>query len=177
VSEPARERLFFALWPDEMVRARLAAQVVPFEGRHVAADNLHLTLAFLGDTDADRRACCERVAGTVPFTPFELVLTDVQWQRRRGIVWMAAHEIPAGLRELVSALNEALAGCGFAPESRPFRAHVTLARKVRRGRPVKSDPIRWWIDRFWLVSSQLQAGGSRYTLERCWPAPSPPDYQ
>lgn len=172
-SEPTKtERLFFALWPDDRVRARLAPLAAGYEGRRVSSENLHLTLLFLGATDADRRACVERAAASVPFAPFELVLTDVQWQRRRGIVWMAARKVPVELNRLVVALNEGLRGCGFAPEARAFRAHVTLARKVRRGRPVGTDPIAWRVDRFWLVSSRLEAGGSRYTLEQCWP-PSP----
>ncbi|BAU49555.1 2'-5' RNA ligase [Sulfurifustis variabilis] len=166
------DRLFFALWPDPDVQARLASLAAAYEGRRVATENLHLTLAFLGLTDTDRRACYERAAQTVPFVPFDLVLTEVQWQRRRGIAWMAARGVPAELTALVSALNDALRKCGFTPEARPFRAHVTLARKVRRGGRVEPDPIRWRVDRFWLVSSQLAPGGSRYTPERCWPTPA-----
>lgn len=164
------ERLFFALWPDEAVRARLAPLVAAYDGRHVRPENLHLTLAFLGATDAARRICYERAADRVVVVPFDLVFTKVQWQRRRGIVWAAAPEIPVELAALVSSLNASLGECGYAPETRPFRAHVTLARKVRRGRPVMGDPIRWRVERFCLVSSQLSAGGSRYTIERCWPA-------
>lgn len=170
------ERLFFALWPDDAVRARLAPLAAACGGRRVPGDSLHLTLAFLGPTDAARRDCCERAAAAVPFVPFELVLSEVQWQRRRGIVWAVAAEVPAELAALVAALNEGLRGCGYAPEARAFRAHVTLARKVRRARPGSLDPVRWAVDRFWLVSSQLAPGGSRYTLERCWPA-APAAYQ
>lgn len=170
--ENATERLFFALWPDDDVRARLVPLAAGYEGRHVRSENLHLTLAFLGNTDAGRRECYERSAATVSFVPFELILADVQWQRRRGVVWIAAREVPAELMGLVSTLNEGLRGCGYVPEERPFRAHITLARKVRRGRPVVADPISWRVGRFWLVSSRLAAGGSRYTLERCWPTPA-----
>lgn len=164
------ERLFFALWPDDAVRERLVPLIAAYDGRPVLRENLHLTLVFLGDTDADARASCERAAGDVPFVPFELLITEVQWQRRRGIVWAAIAEVPAELAGLVSRLNARLADCGYSAETRPFRAHVTLARHVRRGRPIRIEPIRWQVDRFCLVSSQLSPDGSRYTLERCWPA-------
>lgn len=176
-SGSARQRLFFALWPDEDVRARLAPLVDAYDGRPVSRENLHLTLVFLGEVDADARACCERAAGEVAFAPFELVITDVQWQRRRGIVWAAAAEVPSELARLVSGLSERLADCGQVPESRRFRAHVTLARHVRRGRPVRIAPIRWPVDRFCLVSSRLSPGGSRYTVERCWPVAPGAAYQ
>jgi len=46
-------RLFFALWPDDATRRALAAcasaVVAQTGGREVAAGNLHLTLAFIGE--------------------------------------------------------------------------------------------------------------------------------
>ena len=57
MSEP--KRLFFAIELPAGVREQLihwrAAQFPPEAGRPVAADNLHLTLAFLGDVSAEKQ--------------------------------------------------------------------------------------------------------------------------
>ncbi len=57
-------RLFFALWPDPPTRTALAMLVdgLPLVGgRRVPAENLHLTLAFLGNVD-EGAAAAARVA-------------------------------------------------------------------------------------------------------------------
>ena len=47
--EEENQRLFFALWPDEDARERLATVARDDStGRWVSRDNLHVTLAFLG---------------------------------------------------------------------------------------------------------------------------------
>ena len=47
-------RLFFALWPPEDLQAKLAAWAnkAAGKGRAMRRENIHLTLAFLGATDA-----------------------------------------------------------------------------------------------------------------------------
>ena len=62
------QRLFFAIWPDEPVRARLRTatrELVPPEARVVAPDAVHLTLLFIGSADTARRACLEQAADGV----------------------------------------------------------------------------------------------------------------
>ena len=48
---PETRRLFFALWPDEATRERMAALLKALRGargRAVKAEKLHVTLAFIG---------------------------------------------------------------------------------------------------------------------------------
>ncbi len=52
---------------------------------------------------------------------------------------------------LESALRNALAACGHEPESRPFRAHITLARKLR-------DPVGEAIHASARASSAIAPG-------------------
>jgi 2'-5' RNA ligase len=79
----------------------------------------------------------------------------------------------AGLEGVAAAVDEALAGVGVAPEDRPFRGHLTVARARGRAslpRELAGAPLaaRWVVDEVALVESTLQgARGSRYTvLER-----------
>jgi 2'-5' RNA ligase len=171
---PSRgERLFLGLWPPAEVRAQIASisQELPLEGgRLIVPINLHMTLAFLGDCDATRRECIELAAASVAAPAFRLNLVAIQWRRRTGIVWLTASEVPEPLTQLVASLNCALAPCGYAPDSRPFRAHVTVARNVRRlrgGQRIAS--IEWYVRDYCLVSSTLTPRGSDYAVVTRWP--------
>jgi len=131
----ARQRLFFALWPDDDTRAALARlarrQLQSGNGRLIDAHNLHLTLAFLGPVDAAFRACAERAADSLAAPAFELEFQRLGYWPRPRVLWAAPERSPEALTGLVSMLRKALAACGQEPESRPFEAHMTLARKVR----------------------------------------------
>lgn len=169
----APQRLFVALWPDAEVRARLAevAAALRLPGRRlVPAPNLHLTLAFLGAADAGRRACIERALSDVAGSAFTLAFGTLRHRRRSAMVWLEARGVPPALDALVAAINQALAACGYAPESRPFRAHVTLARNARGLGSRPSDiGLDWHVRDFCLASSRLASGGSEYTVLRRWP--------
>lgn len=172
-SPPGTQRLFLALWPGDAVRAQLEAacrRLTLHGGRVVAPRSLHVTLAFLGASDAARRACIEQALAAVSSSAFEFALTRVEWRRKGGMVWLTAPDVPPALRDLVASLNAALLSCGHAPEARPYRLHLTLARNVRGvGRDRTLAPIAWRAHDFCLVSSKPAAGGSEYAVERRWP--------
>lgn len=166
-----KRRLFFALWPEEGVRAQLASAwpAATLDGRPVRGDNLHLTLVFLGSVDRDTHACAERAADAVRCASFELVFDATGYFPRPQVVWIAPTHPPAELDVLVQALRAALAPCGLVLEARPYRPHLTLARKVRR-RPALPpiSPIRWPVRGFSLVESRSHPGGVRYVPLRSW---------
>lgn len=165
-------RLFFALWPHDSARAaleRLAADVAQVcGGKPVEAAKIHLTLAFLGEVDDERRAHAIEAASTLAAPPFTLVLDRVGSFRRARVAWAGASEAPAALHALQASLEQRLRDRGFEPEERPFRAHITLARKTRERLPAASiEPIAYACDRVALVASELSSGQYR-TLES-WP--------
>lgn len=167
-------RLFFALWPDSATRAAVGALArdVAREagGRAVAADNVHLTLAFLGEQRAEIvPKLCASAAG-LAFSAFRLLLDEVGCWRNTGIAWLGASETPAELGVLQSGLARTLAGLGIALDPRPFSPHLTLARriatKVQRRLP---QPVVWNVVSFALVASELDRSGSRYRVVDVWP--------
>lgn len=170
---PARQRLFFALWPDADVRAALAAVARGCgHGREriLVPANLHLTLAFVGNVTADQRACMEAAAATVNGRSFAVTLDQLGFWPRPRVLWAGVEAVPAALEELVADLNSALAICGYQPETRPFRAHVTLARKVSRPpRQIAIAPIRWTVRDFCLAQSVSGERGSEYRVLGRWP--------
>lgn len=174
-----RRRLFFALWPEEPVRERLdglrSGLVGGGIGRPVARDKLHLTLCFLGGVDAETHACLDQAAAEVAVPPFTLTFDQLGYWPRPQVLWLGASETPPELSELVGQLRQVQAGCGSKPEGRPFRAHLTLARKVRRRpRLPEVEPFQWPVDRFALVASETLPSGARYEVVGQWPLRKPP---
>ena len=168
-----RQRLFFALWPDDETRralARLARTLLPCaNGRPVAAQKLHLTVAFLGLVDAGFRECVERAAGSLSAPAFELEFRRIGYWPGPRVLWAAPERTPEALTGLASMLRNALVACGYEPESRPFRAHVTLARKVRGPASETTHAlIRWPVADFHLVESETLAQGARYRSLASW---------
>lgn len=173
-TDAAVKRLFFALWPNETLRQQLYALGDTLldnnRGRRVPAENLHLTLAFLGYVDAERQACLEREASSIRLSAFTLTLDRAGFWPRKGILWVGG-AVPEGLLALVGALNRVLSSCGIEPETRPFRVHLTLARHVRDlrlGRDHVIGPLVWDVSRFALVASQTLPTGARYEVVRSW---------
>lgn len=165
------ERLFLALWPGERQRtalARVGKDLPDHGGRATHAEDLHLTLVFLGDSDAERRACAEKVADLVRGAPFVLKLDRYGCFPRARVLWCGASAWPQSLPDLVHALNDGLQGCGFGPERRPFVPHVTLAR---RARPLPArdidPPIVWPVTAFALVIAR-PGECPRYWVQRTW---------
>lgn len=172
-------RLFVAVDLPADTRAALAAwadRAAPPAVRRVPAQNLHLTLAFLGSRDEDEAAQAARVAADCA-QPLGLLHTaDALWlaPRRPSVLTVALRpdEVLAELQaQLVAELARAI---GFEPETRPFRPHVTVGR-VPRGtridarRVLEPAPpqLSFEAPSLTLYRSQTASGGVRYEpLER-----------
>ena len=170
-------RLFFALWPNDAVRAGLfrLAQTLHRDcgGRLIRGDNLHQTLVFLGKVAADRIPGLAALAVNRYIPPFELRLNDSGYWRHNRIVWVAPGAVPEPLRELVAALEGALNAAGFDFDRRPYAPHITLVRNAREPRLLLAPDLAWPVSEFALVESASNEGGSRYRIIARWPlAPS-----
>ena len=96
------KRLFFAIELPAPVQRQIvrwrAEHFPPEAGRPVAAANLHLTLAFLGDVSAGKQRALAAMAGRISQPPFTLHLDDAgQWLRSR-VVWLGTRQPPRGGR-------------------------------------------------------------------------------
>jgi 2'-5' RNA ligase len=163
-------RLFFALWPDDAVRAALGAVAGSVaeraQGRAVPAAKLHLTLSFLGDVAAERVNDAIEAAKTVRGARFEVVLDTLGSFRNARVAWAGLSRMPQGLAALQSSLDRELRARGFTLEERPFSAHATLVRGIARAiAPGSMAPIAWKVGEFVLVRSET-GRGSYAVMER-----------
>ncbi len=169
-----RQRLFLALWPDEALRQRIAEVAAACRvsgGRPVPRENWHVTLAFLGSLDGERRGCVERVADAVRVPAFDLWLDRLGfWPRPGGILWLGTSQVPAALVRLATLLGEEMSSRRIEVDRRPFHAHLTLMRRVERA--VRLDPptpLSWPVADFVLCESVTDPGGARYRVLGRWP--------
>jgi 2'-5' RNA ligase len=169
-------RLFVAAIPPPDVARRLAeaaAGLAPPELRPTPAGNVHVTIHFLGDVDADvvpalADALADACAG---HAPSELAVEAIVPgpPRRPRMLWGAASATPA-YEALVNAV--AAAAAPHAPDARPARPgspHLTLARLRGRSRlrdwpePLPLTDARIPFTELALVRSELGPDGPRYT--------------
>ncbi len=132
-------RAFIAIeLPDELKLelGRLEAQLKsgkPPGVKWVDPDSIHLTLKFLGNIAIDRTGeitrAMEEAAEAVP--PFQLEVKGLGVfpnLKRVQVAWVGLSGEVAKLGMLQQRIESNLVPLGFAPESRPFTSHLTLAR-------------------------------------------------
>ena len=181
-------RSFIAIkLPDELKRelGRLQARLKKEEPpgvKWVDPNGIHLTLKFLGDveenwlseiTDAIKTA----VQGTPPFNLVVKELGVFPNLKRVQVVWVGMSGEVDKLGQLQQRLESKLAPLGFAPETRPFVPHLTLARlrdqtsmaeRERFGQVITKTkfesayPIK--VETISLMKSELTREGAIYSL-------------
>jgi len=166
----ATRRLFFALWPTDELRTALVDVCRPVlhagAGRAVPAEHYHVTLAFLGDQPAEQVERLDAMASVAP-PEFELVLDRFGHWRGPRVVWLGPSECPAGLAMLVTQIRAELDALDVSYDSRDFRPHLTLARKVTTLPELKTpSPVHWPVRTFVLVESVTMPDGPIYRVVR-----------
>ena len=137
------KRLFVSVDLDGLAAEIRAAQQL-FEGasglNFVDPTQAHLTLKFLGDTDAERvpevLAALETAVETAGVDPFEAtfgglgVFPSLSYI---SVVWLGVREGGEQLTALHEAIEAETVTLGFDPEDHDFTPHVTLARMNHAG--------------------------------------------
>lgn len=169
-------RLFVALELPETSRSELArwradvADQVPGL-RLVRPEDLHATLCFLGSRPESEMDQIAGACGVVAGEPVaDSAFGEAMWlpARRPRVLAVSLSDPDGTIARIQSALSNALVGGGwYAPESRPFLAHVTVARVGRDARvrsvelaPPPDSSVR--CSRVTLYRSRLSSTGARY---------------
>jgi RNA 2',3'-cyclic 3'-phosphodiesterase len=178
-----QRRVFFALWPDEAQQAALAdaaqrSQLASY-GRQVPAINFHVTLVFVGSVAearlqellevAELVSATERISRNGGSGPLQLTFDAIEYWKKAKIICATASAPSAVASAISEALKARLVATGFAPDMKPFSAHVTLARKVAR--PIASlgiHPVSWSFAKFALIESRTLPQGALYSVIHSW---------
>lgn len=171
-------RMFFALWPDDDTRARMAiaAAALRLDGdaRFTPRENYHLTLAFVGAVAKPQLAVLQLIgraqlgaACTIRFDAYDY------WPEPRVVVALAREPPPAltllwaRLRQHLTLQQAVLSPLRLHSS---LRAHITLARKVLQAPVLQAmSPICWNARSFSLVRSDPRGAHSAYTVVDTWP--------
>lgn len=173
-------RLFTAIDLPESIlyqMARLLDALRPHADlRWSRVENMHITTKFIGEWPEERLAELEAaLRGLASRAPIPIALRGLGWfpnPHSPRVFWVAVHA-PPELARLARDTDAALDRLGLRPEGRDFRPHLTLARIEQAA---QLGPLRRAIaampevdlgsfegSRFYLYSSQLGRGGSKYT--------------
>ncbi len=172
-------RLFIGLRPDPKSREMIAQGFQPLrrirEVSWVPEENLHLTLAFLGEADARILPDLNQVIGNTSThcQPVQLTYGEAAdvfpgWHSPR-VIWLGAGA--PGLAQLHQRLWQELIPLGFKGDNR-FHPHITLGRVKRQLAQADLAAVqqaRWpgkmeTIQEITLFESVLRPEGPRYKV-------------
>jgi 2'-5' RNA ligase len=147
-------------------------------GNFTRPENLHLTLAFLGETPEEKvpsllQIILQTINDTCPLSetsPIELSFTHTGCftHSHKELWWVGADESCPGLRRLKaihSKLIKRFSDAGFSVDRRPFNPHITLGREVKHLQQIdlKCNEINVKVDRISLMKSEHIRGVLTYT--------------
>jgi 2'-5' RNA ligase len=168
-------RLFVAIKPPLPLRRLLLGTMGSVSGARWQSDEqLHLTLAFLGEVDGAAAEALDAGLTMIHAAPVPLRFAGAGSFSSRGRVhslWIGAEPRDA-LAALSNKVTRAARQAGITVEDRAFVPHITVARLNASCGPVDSYLQQWSdlsseshrVGSFGLYESQLGQGGSAYQL-------------
>lgn len=186
--DDASRRCFVAVAVGDAARAQLVAVQDALQRRlpagalrPTAAEQIHLTLEFIGELAPAEIARAERALERAArrHAPFDLATAApgvFPSPRRPSVVWLGVGGDARALAALQRDVRLGLAPLGHDPEARPFRPHLTLAR-VRSARVRAAltaalrelpplEPVEWRVADVALMASELRPAGAVHTSLR-----------
>ncbi len=161
--------------PDTPAIASLRSDLSSAGVRATPPEQTHITLCFIGDVDESKvkkiAECVKRAASG--FSPFEMTLSGVGAfpnERRPSVVWMGV--TPANvLKALAAKIEKNLTDAGIAHDTKPFKAHVTIARCRDGFMPGdlfeehrRTGFCRFECSEVLVMKSVLSPGGAKHTV-------------
>jgi RNA 2',3'-cyclic 3'-phosphodiesterase len=163
-----KERIFFAVLPDDATAARIHKLAEALKAQHgftgnlILPEHLHVTLFHLGDWAAlpdEIVTIASGAASQVSVPAFEVSFTRAESFRNRTGIFpfvLTGDKAATAWRPLHTALANALKDAGLGGATRgDFQPHITLTYDPIRLKPTAIEPITWTVGNFALVHSEL----------------------
>lgn len=157
-------RLFIAIiLSQEMKNALINVQNEMFDrgirGNYTAEENMHLTLAFIGDYP-DMGPVLDALA-EVALTPFDITLQGIGCF---GDLWWAGLQDSVPLSAVACRVRRALSEYDIPFDRKKFSPHITLIRKAHGEMPgLKMEAASMTVSKLSLIRSDRGKNGMIYT--------------
>ncbi len=157
-------RLFVAVRLSEEMKKEITATMhelkkLDVKGKYVPADNLHLTLAFIGET-TEPQAVKEALAA-VKWKPFRLSLSELGCFG--DTIWIGAKG-NQGLAGAARSVRDALDAAGIDYDHKKFVLHITLIRKASGSwKQAKAPKDEMLVKNIFLMKSEVKDGRRVYS--------------
>ena len=163
-------RLFVAINFSEGTIKRLASQrdelrINSKSGNFTLTENLHLTLAYIGECNVKQASSIKSVMEAINFEPFEITINRIgRFEREFGEIWWAGLGECKPLFSLQRDLSDRLIDAGFDLEKRAYSPHITIGRKVVSSmKPHNINTIQEQVSSIDLMKSGRISGKLTYT--------------
>jgi 2'-5' RNA ligase len=168
-------RLFVAVNFSDEIKSRIievqeSLRSQSTRGNFTRPENLHLTLAFIGETPEEKLETIYAIIDDIKSPSFDIRFnrTGCFTHSRKELWWIGAESGGSGLSSLKSIhvrLIRDLLDAGFRVDQRPFNGHITRAREVRRLEPIAlpCPEMLLKVNRVSLMKSEHLKGVLTYT--------------
>jgi 2'-5' RNA ligase len=172
-------RLFIGIALSPAVVAELATLTARLQSnadslRWTGPESWHITLQFVGSASQEEFDCLLARLGELRFPSVPVLMEELGFFDRSGVLFAGVTLTPE-LVSLQQRVSETISLCGFVPEARPFRPHITLARAKGEARvhalrslgariPPRPTFTRFIAKELLLYESYLSPAGSRYAI-------------
>ena len=119
---------FNSSFKEELVHIIDSLKEEGIKGKYYDPDNLHMTLAFFGETN--RQDEIMKIIQSIPFP--EITITINRIGHFRKIYWVGVKENPE-LDAYVNTLRKTLKKHDISFDEKPFYPHITILRKAEEG--------------------------------------------
>ena len=149
----------------ELIRVQNEMKVNGVRGNFSRPENLHVTVAFLGEVKDPAPAMKALASVPVP----ELRLTSGPLGNFGELLWIGLRKNSA-LEEYVAEVRHALDNAGVEYDRKKFRPHITLVRRADWPYQVLVEElaevhrVRMTVDRVCLMKSERLNGKLTYTV-------------
>ena len=161
------KRVFVAIKPDRHSRRQI--QQIQDDycqlGHRVHIDDLHITLAFIGDVSTEQVQALQHIMAGISVKPFSVHLNRLNYWENNGILSLIPDHMPSSLGLLQQKLQQGLGDNGFFVEKRKYFPHVTLCRQSTvNERNSTLNSVACIVDAYCLYESELTVPAPRYTI-------------
>jgi len=171
-------RAFISINIPEEIRKeikKIQDKLPEFFGKKIGLGNLHLTLKFLGEIEEEKISAVKEKLREIKIEKFETEIDEIgvfdnrksRKYSKKIIVWLHMKNCEELQRQVEDVLKDL-----FEPERR-FMSHLTIARVknvknkdmfIEELKKMKIEKIKFKVDRFYLMKSELTVEGPRYSV-------------